>query len=205
MPVTSPPLISTDVSDPPNRGAQEQQFFSPKMDNFLASFEPFKNEQNALASWSNTIANGVETNANVVISGVAAAAASEAAAELAETNAEAAAAVAQQAAGLTPDADFGMVLATTANTAVKTASYTAQVGVMQDVDTSGGVFAITTPASPTVGQWFGIRDYNQNSFSGAHPWLDYAADKIIKLAEDCYIDVNTVIFEYRGAAVGWCV
>jgi hypothetical protein len=63
MAVTPPPLIDTDVSDPPNRG-QEQSVFSPKMDNFLASFNPFKIAQNALASWSESVANLVEGWAN---------------------------------------------------------------------------------------------------------------------------------------------
>lgn len=204
MAVTPPPLIDTDVSDPPNRG-QDQAVFSPKMDNFLASFQPFKLDLNGLAEWVEDTANGVETDANAAQSSATAAADSELAAETAETNAEAAAAAAQAAAGLTPDPDFGMVIATTANTSVKTSAYTADVGVLQDVDTSGGAFAITLPASPTVGQWFGVRDYNQRRFSGLYPWLDYTSDKIIGLSEDCYINVNTVIFTWRGAAKGWCV
>jgi len=63
MAVTPPPLITTDVSDPPNRG-QEQAVFSPKMDSFLASFNPFKVAQNTLAGWIETIANLVEGWAN---------------------------------------------------------------------------------------------------------------------------------------------
>lgn len=204
MPITPPPLITTDVSDPPNRG-QEQAVFSPKMDTFLSNFQPLKTEQNTLAEWMEDAANAVEVDANAADASAAAAALSETAAELAETNAEAAAAAAQAAAGLTPDPDFGMVIATTANTAVKTSAYTAEVGVMQDVNTSGGAFAITPPASPTVGQWFGVRDYNQNRFGGSYPWIDYTGDKIIGLSEDCYINVNKVIFEWRGATKGWCV
>jgi len=63
MAVTPPPLITTDVSDPPNRG-QAQAVFSPKMDAFLAAFNPLKTEQNALATWSETTANFVEGWAN---------------------------------------------------------------------------------------------------------------------------------------------
>lgn len=204
MAVTPPPLIATDVSDPPNRG-QDQAVFSPKMDSFLASFNPFKIALNTLAAWSETIANLVEGWANSALASATAAATSETAAELAEVNAEAAAAAAQAAAGLLPDADFGMVIATTANTAVKTAAYTAEAGVLQDVNTSGGAFAITPPASPTVGMWFGVRDYNQDSFSTGFPWLDYTSDKIVGLSEDHYIDVNTAIYTWRGATKGWCL
>lgn len=204
MPITPPPLITTDVSDPPNRG-QEQSVFSPKMDAFLSNFQPLKTEQNALAEWMQDAADAVEIDANAADASAAAAASSETAAELAETNAEAAASAAQAAAGLTPDPDFGMVIATTANPAVKTSSYTAEVGVIQDVNTSGGAFAITPPASPSVGQWFGVRDYNQAAFTGIYPWILYTTDKIIGKSENCFINVNTVIFEWRGATKGWCV
>jgi hypothetical protein len=175
------------------------------MDTFLSNFQPLKTEQNDLADWMEDAANAVETDANAADASAVAAALSETAAELAETNAEAAAAAAQAAAGLTPDPDFGMVLATTADTDVKTSAYTAEVGVMQDVNTSGGAFAITPPASPTVGQWFGVRDYNQQGFRAGYPWIDYTSDKIIGLSEDCYVNLNTVIFEWRGATKGWCV
>jgi hypothetical protein len=211
MAVTPPPLITTDVSDPPNRG-QEQSVFSPKMDAFLAAFDPLQTEQNALAEWMEDTANSTEGWANDADASATAAAgsASDAAAQVVLATAEkvaaqAAAAAAQAAAGLTPDADFGMVVATTANTAVKTSAYTAEVGVLQDVNTTGGGFAITPPASPTVGQWFGVRDYNQSRFIAGRPWIDYTSDKIIGLSEDCYINVNTVIFEWRGATKGWCV
>lgn len=63
MPVTPYPPINTDVSDPPNRG-QEQAVFSPKMDAFLAAFQPLKVEQNALGDWMNSAADQVETWAN---------------------------------------------------------------------------------------------------------------------------------------------
>lgn len=119
--------------------------------------------------------------------------------------AQQAAAAAEQAAGLTPDPDFGMVITTTSNATVKTSAFTAVVGIMQDVDTSGGTFGITTPVSPEIGQWFGIRDYNQQAFYGQFPWLIYGSDKIIGLSENCTIDVNTMIFTYRGATKGWCI
>lgn len=63
MPVTPYPPIDTDVSDPPNRG-QAQAVFSPKMDAFLAAFQPLKTEQNALAAWMESIANQTEGFAN---------------------------------------------------------------------------------------------------------------------------------------------
>jgi len=103
-----------------------------------------------------------EAGASSAENSATAAAASEIAAELAETNAEAAAAAAQAAAGLTPDPDFGMVIATTASTVVKTSAYTAEVGVLQDVDTSGGAFAITLLLNPLAPKslfaWLGWLD-----------------------------------------------
>jgi len=79
MAVTPPPLITTDVSDPPIRG-QEQAVFSPKMDSFLASFNPFKIAQNTLAGWMETVANLVEGWANDADVSATAAALSESAA-----------------------------------------------------------------------------------------------------------------------------
>ena len=179
--------------------------FSDDADTWVGALATFTTEANALQTDVNSKQVAAAASATASAASATAASTSVTAAQLAETNAEAAAAAAQAAAGLTPDPDFGMVIATTANTAVKTSAYTAEVGVMQDVNTSGGAFAITPPASPTVGQWFGVRDYNQNRFSGTYPWVDYTSDKIIGLSEDCYIDVNTVIFEWRGATKGWCV
>jgi hypothetical protein len=198
-------MAITTVLVPPHR-TDSPETFDDDADQFAGDLAgPWTAEANALQTDVN--AKQVLAAASSVAAGFSAddAAASATAAELAETNAEAAAAAAQAAAGLTPDADFGMVLATTANTAVKTSAYTAEVGVMQDVDTSGGYFVVTTPASPTVGQWFGIRDYNQNRFRDDFVIVEYSGDKIIGLAEDCFIDVNSVIFEWRGAARGWCV
>lgn len=76
MPVTPYPPIDTDVSDPPNRG-QEQAVFSPKMDAFLAAFQPLKVEQNALGAWTNSTADQVEIWANEAEASKSLAAASE--------------------------------------------------------------------------------------------------------------------------------
>jgi len=197
MAITALPTAPSRASDPAT--------FSDDADTWVAALATFTTEANALQTDVN--AKQVLAAASAVAADLSAddAANSVIAAELAETNAEAAAAAAQAAAGLTPDPDFGMVIATTANTAVKTSAYTAEVGVLQDVNTTGGGFAITPPASPTVGQWFGVRDYNQNRFNTGYPWVDYTSDKIIGLSEDCFINVNTVIFTWRGATKGWCV
>jgi len=197
MAITALPTAPSRASDPAT--------FSDDADTWVAALATFTTEANALQTDVN--AKQVLAAASAVAADLSAddAANSVIAAELAETNAEAAAAAAQAAAGLSPDADFGMVIATTANTTVKTSAYTAEVGVLQDVNTTGGGFAITPPASPTVGQWFGVRDYNQDQFNTGYPWIDYISDKIIGLSEDCFIDVNTIIFEWRGATKGWCV
>jgi len=197
MAITALPTAPSRASDPAT--------FSDDADTWVAALATFTTEANALQTDVN--AKQVLAAASAVAADLSAddAANSVIAAELAETNAEAAAAAAQAAAGLRPDPDFGMVIATTANTTVKTSAYTAEVGVLQDVNTTGGAFAITAPASPTVGQWFGVRDYNQGRFRTGFPWVDYSSDKIIGLAEDCFINVNTVIFTWRGATKGWCL
>jgi len=79
MAVTPPPSIDTDMSDPPNRG-QAQAVFSPKMDTYLANFEPLRVEINDLADWMETIANGVEAEANAAAASATAATGSAAAA-----------------------------------------------------------------------------------------------------------------------------
>lgn len=191
-------MAITTVLVPPSR-ADAPATFDDDADQFAIDLAgPWTTEANALQT---------DVNAKQVTASAAQVTASAAAvsATASENAAAAAAAAAQAAAGLTPDPDFGMVIATTANTAVKTSAYTAEVGVLQDVNTTGGGFAITPPSSPTVGQWFGVRDYNQNRFNTGYPWVDYTSDKIIGLSEDCFINVNTVIFEWRGAAKGWCV
>lgn len=204
MPVSSPPVVAPLTGTPPNRGQSEEDF-NTNQQNFVDYQVDFVPDVNDLADWFEDTANFTETQANAAESSATAAATSEFNADASADRAEAAQAAAEAAAGLTPDPNFGMVIVTTAATDVKTSTYTAVLGKMQDVDTSGGAFAITPPASPSVGQWFGVRDYNQSAFNGIFPWIDYTSDKIIGLAEDCYIDVNTIIFEWRGATKGWCV
>lgn len=204
MPVTSPPVIDPLTGTPPNRGQTEEEF-NINQQNFVDYQVGFVPDVNTLATWFNYAATYAETKANAAGAATALTAADVITTQAAKVDAQAAAAAAQQAAGLTPDPNFGMVIATTSTTDVKTAAYLAVAGKLQDVDTSAGAFAITTPVSPSYGQWFGVRDYNQNAFSGVYPWLDYVSDKIIGLAEDHFVDVNTAIYEWRGPTKGWCL
>lgn len=204
MTIPTRPSAPTFTGTPPNRGQSEDDF-NVNQQNFVDYQVTWASIVDTVTSWINTVAALVEGWAVDAEAATVLTAADVVATNAAKVDAQAAAAAAQAAAGLTPDPDFGMVLATTANTAVKTSAYTAIVGVMQDVDTSGGAFAITPPASPTVGQWFGVRDYNQGSFAGNFPWILYGTNKIIGRSENCYIDLNTVIFTWRGATKGWCL
>lgn len=205
MPAPTPPASPPTVPDTPNR-LEGQDTFNTKAFAWNDWFAPYTEWlEDELVPYTDTALIWVDSQASAAASSATAAATSATAASGHANRAEDAAAAAEQAAGLTPDPDFGMVVTTTSNPDVKIATFTATVGRMQDVDTSAGTFGITTPASPAVGQWFGIRDYNQQAFYGKFPWLIYGSDKIIGLSENCTIDVNTMIFTYRGAAKGWCI
>lgn len=204
MAVPTPPLVAPLVGAPPNRGQSEEDF-NTNQQNFVDYQVGFVPDVNDLANWMNDTADFTETQANAGAGSATAAATSAASAADDATRSEEAKVAAEAAAGLTPDPSFGMVIITNALNDVKTTTYTAVRGRIQDVDTSAGAFGITPPATPSNGWWFGVRDINQSAFRGKFPWITYSTDKILGKSENCYIDVNTVIFTWRGAAKGWCV
>jgi len=147
MAVTPPQLITTDVSDPPNRG-QDQSVFTPKMDAFLAAFDPLKTEFNDLADWSESTANLVEGWAND-----------------ADASATAAAGSASDAAGSAIDAATSAASALTApgTNATSTTSLTPGIG-------SKSFTLAQTGKSFVVGQFVTIAD----STSPTTKWLNGA-------------------------------
>lgn len=204
--MAAPVISPIDPARIPQRdGTQNQGQYSDNMDYFAGKLPTTVTDINTSTAWIDARASDASASATQAAANANTSSSNVAASQLAQSNSEAAAAASQQAAGLTPNPSFGMVIATNASNDVKTSTYTAVIGKVQDLNTSGGVFGITTPSSPTIGQWIGFRDINQKSFGDLFPWLIYGSDRIIGLQEDCFLDANTLIFTWRGSAKGWCL
>lgn len=74
------------------------------------------------------------------------------------------------------------------------------------LDTSGGSFTITLPATPTIGDKVVMYDANA-SYSTNSPIIARNGSKIMGLDEDMTLDINEskTEFIYSGSTEGWVV
>lgn len=86
---------------------------------------------------------------------------------------------------------------------VVTANTNAAAGKVYDVNTSGGSFTLTLPASSAVGDRVGLRDVGRQC--NVFPLTLARNGQVIEgLAEDCVVDlIFRGIVEFRGGAYGW--
>jgi hypothetical protein len=87
---------------------------------------------------------------------------------------------------------------------VRTANFTASVGVRYYLDTSGGAFTMTLPASPTAGDQVAFVDYGGNFATNAAV-LDRNGSNLMGLAANMNLDVDyfSGTVEYVDATQGW--
>lgn len=87
---------------------------------------------------------------------------------------------------------------------IRTANFTASAGVRYYLDTSGGSFTMTLPASPTAGDQVAFVDYGGNFATNAAV-LDRNGSNLMGLAENMNLDVDNFsgTVEYVDATQGW--
>lgn len=87
---------------------------------------------------------------------------------------------------------------------IRTANFTASAGVRYYLDTSGGSFTMTLPASPTAGDQVAFVDYGGNFATNAAV-LDRNGSNLMGLAENMSLDVDNFsgTVEYVDATQGW--
>jgi hypothetical protein len=90
------------------------------------------------------------------------------------------------------------------NWASKTANYTAVNGDGILANTSGGVFTVTLPASPSLGDTIAFTDSN-GTFGTNNLTIARNGSLLQGLAEDLIVDIKDVSFQliYTGSATGW--
>jgi len=86
----------------------------------------------------------------------------------------------------------------------KTSSYSASAGDAILANTSGGVFKITLPLSPSVGNSVRIVDI-AGTFATNNLRIENNGSKINGLLEDMYLDISevSVMMVYTGTTYGW--
>jgi hypothetical protein len=86
----------------------------------------------------------------------------------------------------------------------KSANYTAAAGDAILADTSGGVWTLTLPPSPTVGNTVRVVDVS-GSFDTNNLQIGRNGQKINGLSENMYVDIAevSVMFVYTGTTYGW--
>lgn len=86
---------------------------------------------------------------------------------------------------------------------VITANTAAEAGKVYDINTSGGAFALTLPAAPSVGTVVGVRDVGRKC-AIYNLTLSRSGQLIEGLAEDCLVDfVFRGVALFIGGAFGW--
>jgi hypothetical protein len=86
----------------------------------------------------------------------------------------------------------------------ETSGFTAVAGNWYPVDTSGGAFTMTFPATPAVGAVVGVIDAN-GTFATNNLTLDRNGSNVMRAAEDGVIDTDnwTTAWVYLDATNGW--
>lgn len=86
---------------------------------------------------------------------------------------------------------------------IKTANYTAQVGDRLFLDSSGGAFTVTLPASPSQGDFVQLAD--GASFATNIVTVDRNGSNIVGTADDLELDVDnaSIRLVYTDATSGW--
>lgn len=99
-----------------------------------------------------------------------------------------------------------MVAIASFNWLFKTTTYTAAVGDNIVVDTDGGAFTITLPASPSAGNTVRIKD-SHGTFATNNLTVGRNGSNIIAIAQDLVIDINfaDITFVYQDATDGWTI
>ena len=89
-------------------------------------------------------------------------------------------------------------------TAVKTTTYTAVANDLIPIDTSGGAWTLTLPASPSVDDRVYFFDYGQ-TFNTNNLTIARNGEEIMNLAEDLTADVQfySGSLLYVNATQGW--
>jgi len=89
---------------------------------------------------------------------------------------------------------------------VKTGAYTAVTGDRINMDSSGGIFTITLPASPSAGDEIDFNDVTK-SCGTYNVTIGRNGNNIDSTAEDLVVDTNGACFKliYFDASVGWDV
>lgn len=91
-----------------------------------------------------------------------------------------------------------------ANWTVITSAYTAAAGDRLLLDSSGGAFTVTLPASPSVGDFIQVAD-SSGTMSDDQVTFARNGEKIVGVAEDLILDKNNIGFKlvYSGTTYGW--
>lgn len=89
---------------------------------------------------------------------------------------------------------------------IKTTTYTALLSDNIIADTNGGVFTITLPASPGLGDRVRIKD-SRGTFATNNLTVARNGSNIVALASDLILDINNadITFVYQDSTIGWTI
>lgn len=95
---------------------------------------------------------------------------------------------------------------TSSTTNILTTATTLTSNVPYECDTSGGVFTVTLPATPNVGDWLMITDH-AGVFATNNLTVANNGSNIQSIAEALTLDLNniTVLIVYINSTKGWAV
>lgn len=202
MPAPIPPDDPIAVPDTPDR-TEGQDTFNTKAFAFNDWFAPFQAWLVTVLAYIVDAIAWVEDRASAAAASALAALNSATGAAASATSSANAAAAAAAAAGLPATPEFGQVFRSEGIENLKDANFTAEVGRVYDIDTSGGAFTVTVPASLAVGDWVGLRDIS-GTWGVNNLTVNMNGHKIFGVAENESLDINhsTVFLEYRSVSEG---